>query len=232
MNAIQRYTGNALRIKICGITRYDDAARAVDLGADALGFVFYEGSPRHIDFTAAANIIAQLPAGIAKVGVFVRPDQRFVDTAVRNAGIDTLQLHGVTAAVDLHRSPGRTTILVVPVQMNGPEPHAAALIPRADAVLLDTHHPQQHGGTGNAFDWRHAAALAMTNALILAGGLHHANVRQAVETVLPFAVDVSSGVERKPGIKDPNKLKMFFQMLEDFRNDSQPQNREFLALSR
>jgi phosphoribosylanthranilate isomerase len=219
-------------VKICGITRSDDALTAVALGAHALGFVFYKNSPRHIDLHAAAAIARKLPAGIIKVGVFVNPGHDVVKSAVSTVGLDAIQLHGVQTAEELPMIPGVTVILAVAVRAEGPDARAAALIPLVDAVLLDTYHPVTFGGTGTSFDWQHAQPRQLGKPLILAGGLNPENIRRAVEEVRPYAVDVSSGVEERPGRKDADKLRRFFMNLKGFIHERQQKNGGFLIVSR
>ncbi len=208
-----------MKIKICGITRPEDGRLAAELGADALGFVFYEKSPRNIPPEKAAEIAVRLPAGVAKVGVFVAPDREFAATVAQTVGLDAIQLHGITRPEEWIDLPGTPVILAVPVRADGPDPAAAALMPRAAAVLLDTHHSTLPGGTGKTFNWAYAAAMSRQRHIILAGGLTPDNIRAAVETVHPRAVDVSSGVEAAPGIKDPGKLQQFFANCEAYRDD-------------
>lgn len=221
-----------LRVKICGITRLADAELAAELGADALGFVFFEKSPRNITFADAAKIIEKLPTHIRKIGVFVNPKYAFAAEAVRIAGLDAIQLHGIYGDANFLKINDLPTMLAIAVDENGLDKRSAKLLPEADAVLLDAHHPTQHGDTGRTFNWQFAAAHSRQQPIILAGGLNPANIRSAVETVRPFAVDVSSGVEASPGVKDATKLKQFFKKIEAFRNDRHEEIREFFPISR
>ncbi|MBD3320321.1 MAG: phosphoribosylanthranilate isomerase [Chitinivibrionales bacterium] len=194
-----------VRIKICGITRYEDARIAAGLGADALGFIFYPESPRYIVPAAAKRIIAQLPPFISKTGVFVNETEEFIHAAIRESGIDTIQLHG-------NESPAFCARMPLPVVK------AFSIDSNADidllgrysvaGFLLDTWDKSLRGGTGKTFDWSIAEkACRKYPAVILAGGLGPTNISEALENVLPYGVDVNSGVEIKPGIKNPKKLK-------------------------
>jgi len=195
------------RIKVCGITRVEDAIAAAALGVDALGFVFWPGSPRCITPRAAAAITAALPPFVAKVGVFVNQSPAEIRAFAGEAGLDAVQLHGDEPAELWARVPGRC-IKAVAV---GPGFDAAGLADWPPAIwpLLDACDPARRGGTGREIDWGLAARAARIRPVILAGGLSPSNVGLAVSRVRPFALDVSSGVEREPGIKDPEKLRTF-----------------------
>jgi phosphoribosylanthranilate isomerase len=196
-------------VKICGITRLSDALAAVDAGAGALGFMFYPASVRAIALRAAADIIRQLPPGVRRVGVFVNPDETEVCQAIDRAGIDTLQFHGEESPEFCARFAPVTRWKAFRVR----DRSSLDLLPaylHLDAWLLDSHVPGQHGGTGATFRWELAVEASIAGRpLVLAGGLTPENVTDAVRRVRPFAVDVSSGVESAPGIKDPDKLRDF-----------------------
>jgi phosphoribosylanthranilate isomerase len=197
----------SVKIKICGITNAGDALAAVEAGADALGFVFYEASPRYLQWPAAANIIRQLPPFVAKVGVFVNAMESFIKQTIEECRLDTLQFHGEEPPEFCHK-------FSVPVIKAFRVQNAESLrsLPRYDlaAWLLDSYQPAQAGGTGARFDWPLAVeASKLGRPIILAGGLTPENVAEAVRQVRPFAVDVSSGVEAAPGKKDPAKLRAF-----------------------
>lgn len=197
------------RIKICGITNTADALAAVEAGADALGFMFFEGSPRRMSLEQAAAIIRELPPFVAKVGVFVNPVVDQVRAAIAECGIDTLQFHGEEQPQFCHQF-GLKVIKAFRVQ------DAASLAPAAEypsaAWLLDSFVPGQHGGTGSVFNWDLAAEAVRRHPwVILAGGLTPDNVAQAVHRVQPFGLDVSSGVEAAPGKKDPKRIRAFIQ---------------------
>lgn len=188
-------------VKICGITRREDADAAAALGANALGFVLWSASPRHANLESVAAIIAGLPPFITPVGVFVNPSAGDIAQAAQ-AGLRLAQVHGEVP-------PGRVALPVLRAV------HLAAGIggiePAVDdeTVLLDAHDPVRHGGTGQTVDWTRARAIAAKRRLVLAGGLTAANVSDAIRTVMPYAVDVASGVETEPGLKDLSKLRAF-----------------------
>jgi len=197
-----------VRVKICGITTLEDGLAAVDAGADALGFIFFEASPRWISPESAAGIIRRLPPLVSKVGVFVNASERAVREAISLSGIDTLQFHG-------DESPpfcaGFTPIKVYKAfRIQGLETLEDLPRFKTDAWLLDSHVPEKSGGTGARFNWDLAVeAKKLGRPIILAGGLAPENVTEAVRQVRPFAVDVSSGVEATPGRKDPGRIRAF-----------------------
>jgi len=188
-----------VRVKICGITRAGDAARAVALGADAVGFVFWPRSPRVVSAAAAHSIASALPAWVARVGVFVNATPDDVVQVVQQVGLDVVQLHGGEAVYGYSALAVRL-IKAVTLDSDADVERAAAL-PAHVTVLVDATDPVTHGGTGRAADWSRAAALARLRPIMLAGGLSAENAAAAVETVRPWALDVSSGVESAPGIK-------------------------------
>jgi phosphoribosylanthranilate isomerase len=196
-----------LKIKICGITSLEDAQAALEAGADALGFVFFESSPRKIARDRAAGIIRHLPPFVAKVGVFVDPAEADVRRVVAECGVDTLQFHGqetpefcqkfLLPTVKAFRIRDRESLRALPAYPT-------------HAWLLDSYVSGQLGGTGERFNWDLAVAAKQWNRpVILAGGLTPDNVAAAVRQVGPYAVDVSSGVEASPGKKDVSKLRAF-----------------------
>jgi phosphoribosylanthranilate isomerase len=196
-------------VKICGIRCRQDAALAVELGAGALGFVFWPGSPRFIDPYRAREITASLPLGVSAVGVFVDQPPEYVSGVARLLNLGAVQLHGGEPPEAYARSSHRI-IKAVPVT-NGFDPdRALADVPAYATVLLDAHDPVRRGGTGSTVDWKPAAAAARLRPVILSGGLNAGNVRTAIDTVRPYGIDVSSGVESSPGVKDPEKLRAFF----------------------
>jgi len=202
-------------VKICGITRPQDAELAVDLGASALGFVFWSGSPRAVDSGAARAIAAAVPDGISKVGVFVDAEAADIIRVMDEVGLDIAQLHGHESPDFCHElsASGRTVIKAVALRDNG-RVSLAAFDP--DLVLLvDAHDPERFGGTGKTADWDAARDIAASRKTILAGGLNAANVKLAIRSVQPYGIDVSSGVESSPGIKDPTRLRSFFEALHD-----------------
>ena len=199
----------ALRIKICGITREEDARAAIDAGADALGFVFVPGTPRFIEPGRAAAIVRGLPPFVSRVGLFVDADPGFIRTTLAEVRLDTVQLHGDESPEVGRDLRGRARVIRA-FRVQGPETldRLPAHRESSDAWLLDAHVPGASGGTGTRFDWNLAVrARELGHPLILAGGLKPENIAEAVRMVRPFAVDVSSGVESAPGRKDPDRIR-------------------------
>ena len=192
-------------VKICGITRLSDALHAVEHGASALGFVFWPRSPRHISPERAAAIIAALPPGVDAVGVFVNETVEGIKAVVAQSGISTIQLHGdeAPAYADALDWPVLRAVTVGQVEQ------ASAAWPPGTTFLMDTADPVRRGGTGKTMNWEQAAAAARGRRIVLAGGLTPDNVADAVGTVRPFGVDVSSGVEDAPGVKNADKVARF-----------------------
>jgi phosphoribosylanthranilate isomerase len=199
------------RVKVCGIRRVQDAVLATDLGASAVGLVFWPQSPRFIDPYRARAIAAALPPGVTPVGVFVDQPAEYVMGVAHLVPLGAVQLHG-SESIDNFVCLAQRLIKAVPVT----EDFQAAdidLIPPYVTVLLDAHDPVRRGGTGRTIDWSVAAAVAARRRTILSGGLTAANVGEAVTRVRPYMVDVSSGVESTPGVKDPVRLREFFSAL-------------------
>ena len=203
-------------VKICGITRAQDADLAVGLGASALGFVFWPGSPRSLDSRTARAIAANVPDKVSKVGVFVDQQADDIMRIMNEVGLDIAQLHGHETAEFCRqlraRLVERTVIKAIALD-NG-----AVTIADFDpdvVLLVDAHDPTRHGGTGKTVNWDSARDIAAARRTILAGGLNAANVKLAIRSVRPYGVDVSSGVESSPGIKDPSRLRSFFEALHD-----------------
>lgn len=199
-----------VRIKICGITNLDDALLAAELGADALGFIFYPKSPRQVDAETARAIIAQLPPFVAAVGVFVDEAAAVVRDLAVQAGLDWVQLHGQESP-EYCRSLERKVIKAFRIQDESSLIRLADYQGTVQALLLDTYKKGQVGGTGEIFDWHLARKAKQYGPIILAGGLTSENVAQAIATVGPAAVDAASGIEAAPGKKDPKKLRAFFK---------------------
>jgi phosphoribosylanthranilate isomerase len=199
------------RIKICGITRREDALLAAELGASALGFVFWPRSPRAVTPDQARAIAGILPPFVSAVGVFVNQPQDEVLETARRAGLSAIQLHGDEEA-SAYAGCGLRVIKALPVG-RGFTMSAVEDVPAGMTVLLDAHDPVRRGGTGRPIEWTVAAAAARVRPVILSGGLTPGNVRQAVDVVRPYALDVSSGVEAAPGIKDEARLRAFFTAL-------------------
>lgn len=198
---------NRTRIKICGITRQEDADAAVAAGADALGFVFYEPSPRNVNVDQAAEIIRSLPAFVTSTALFVNADVAFVQRVIDATGLDLLQFHGDedVAYCEQFDRPYMKAIRMKPgVDIQAECERYAS----ATAILLDAYRPGVPGGTGESFDWDRIPS-GLKKPIVLAGGLEPDNIRRAVETVRPFAVDVSGGVEASKGIKDKVKIEKF-----------------------
>lgn len=199
-----------VRIKICGITNSGDALLAAQLGAHALGFIFYQKSPRYVTPDKARRIIGQLPPLVATVGVFVDEDAAAVREIASLAGLDWIQLHGGESP-DYCRSLGRRVIKGFRVRGEEIFAQLTAYQGAAQAFLLDAYKPGTPGGTGGTFDWEIGRQVGKCGPVILAGGLTPENVADAIRTVRPAAVDVASGVEAAPGRKDPEKLKAFIE---------------------
>jgi phosphoribosylanthranilate isomerase len=197
---------NRVRVKICGVTRAEDALAAVRLGADALGFNFWPGSKRHITAAAARGIIARLPPFVTPVGVFVNQLEGEMRALAAETGIQVFQLHG-------DEPPELCARLPLPVVKAIPVDQVRALSRllsyEVSAFLLDT--PSRgYGGSGEPFDWSLAEGVSEVAPVILAGGLTPENVAAAVRAVRPYAVDVASGVESSPGVKDMARMSRFF----------------------
>jgi len=194
------------KVKICGITNLEDALFAVNAGADALGFVFYPQSPRYISPDRAREIVLRLPPFVAKIGVFVNEELDRVREIMAYCHLDYAQLHGDELPEQVAALAPRA-IKAMRVRSAADVERLSAY--RAAAYLLDAYHPTKPGGTGETWDWELAAAAKRYGPIILAGGLKPENVAAAIEWVHPYAVDVSSGVEVAPGIKDHHKVRRF-----------------------
>jgi phosphoribosylanthranilate isomerase len=195
-------------VKVCGITRLEDAECAVALGAAALGFICWPGSPRYIGPEAIARIVQALPPFVSTVGVFVDQPTDEILSVTRTAGLQVVQLHGHEDAAAC--SGHRRVIKSVALGDDGEFTIDPAAYARAVTILLDAHDPVRKGGTGRTIDWSRASDLSAARRVILAGGLNAGNVAYAIARVRPYAVDVSSGVEREPGVKDADELGRFF----------------------
>ncbi|HCA24738.1 MAG TPA: phosphoribosylanthranilate isomerase [Pseudomonas sp.] len=197
------------RIKICGITREQDALAAAAAGADAIGLVFYAPSPRAVDAAQAARIVAALPPFVTTVGLFVDAEPAAVRAVLAEVPLDLLQFHGEESD-DYCRQFGRPYLKAVRVRSADQLQDVATQWPGAAGILLDSYKPGVPGGTGEVFDWRLVPRERDWN-LVLAGGLAAGNVRQAIDEMQPWAVDVSGGVEAAKGIKDVAKINAFVQ---------------------
>jgi phosphoribosylanthranilate isomerase len=203
------------RVKICGLTRLEDAELATELGAWAVGMVFYEGSPRRCELAEAEAIGAALRRRVEVAGVFVNaPLAEVVQTSER-VGLTLVQLHGDEGpayATEVARRTGARTIKAAPVQGLFTLRDLERF--HTDFHLLDGYRAGERGGTGQAFDWSLVSARRTRRPLIVGGGLDAGSVTAAIEATSPFAVDVSSGVEAAPGIKDPDRMQAFFEAAE------------------
>ena len=200
------------KIKICGITNYDDAMAAVDAGADALGFIFAK-SPRQVEPEQARDIIMKLPPFVKTVGVFVNEDNKRINELINYCGIDNVQLHG-------DENP-ETCKMFMPRSIKALKIKDESSIEQCDrynetvkAFLLDTYSKTAEGGTGKTFNWDLALKVKKLGIpIILAGGISPSNINEAIEKVKPYAIDLSSGVEERPGKKDHALIKNFFEKL-------------------
>jgi phosphoribosylanthranilate isomerase len=198
------------KIKICGTTNLNDALLAVELGADALGFVFYPKSPRYINVGDAANICNALPPFVTKVGVFVDELEYEIEKALNECLLNVLQFHGDEPPGFCQKFAAKS---IKAIRVRDEDSLRVAAEYDVDALLLDTYTDESRGGTGKTFDWSLAVkAKEIGPPIILSGGLTTANVQEAIRRVRPYAVDVASGVEREPGKKDPEKLRRFIEL--------------------
>ena len=207
------------KVKICGITNLEDALLSAGFGADALGFNFYEKSPRYISPEKARGITDRLPEGVLKVGVFANELlDKIIETA-EIARLDAIQLHGDESPEFVSRMRDRTSAEIIKaLRVTAEFEPAESLAYDADAILLDAFSPDELGGTGDTFDWEIAARVSALNPrLYLAGGLKPENVYTAIEAVRPYAVDACSGLEIRKGKKDPEKVEMFIQSIRNAR---------------
>jgi phosphoribosylanthranilate isomerase len=212
-------------IKICGITNLEDAQTAINAGADALGFVFYDKSPRRVDVGVAQSIVRELPNQIEKVGVFVDADADTIRQTASQVGLTAIQLHGQDSMEDVWQDsrPVRERLgvsrLILAVPGDRLKQGGVLITDRAReevfALLLDAQTDGKFGGTGATFDWRGTRGMVQIISfkipVIVAGGLTASNAAEAVRILKPFGVDVSSGVEASPGKKDPEKIRTFIQ---------------------
>ena len=196
-------------VKICGITRAADAAEAVECGASAIGFIFWAPGARYIDPQRARAIVRTLPPFVTPVGVFVNETAEHINAVADIVGLGCVQLHG-DETPEYAASVSRPVMKAVSVGRD-----EARVWPSRVRLLLDVHDPVARGGTGRTIDWAAAADLAARREVLLAGGLTPDNVADAVARVRPFGIDVSSGVERAPGIKDPQRLRALFEAVHD-----------------
>ena len=206
-----------VRVKICGITNREDALFAVAQGVDALGFIFYERSPRYVHPERVGRIVSALPPFVTPVGVFVNTAREEVLAIARLTGLRAVQLHG-------DETPAECLGYPIPVIRalrvgDGFDPASLSDFP-VDTFLLDTAKKGWYGGTGETFDWRVARAAAAHGRIILSGGIDPSNVADAARTVNPYAVDCGSGVEAAPGRKDHDRIADFFEALRSATRDN------------
>jgi phosphoribosylanthranilate isomerase len=198
-----------IQIKICGVTNANDARACVELGADMVGFNFYQASPRYVEPAIVRQIVNTLPAGAFAVGVFVDADPAEIRKLVKTTGVRGVQLHGHAtpeSCSELAREFRVIRALSTDLRF---EPEHAGAFPHCD-VLIDAYHPELRGGTGQTCDWSAArAAMRYARFLVLSGGLDAQNVGRAIAAVTPHAVDVCSGIESAPGVKDHRALEQF-----------------------
>lgn len=206
------------QIKICGITRRTDALTAAACGADALGFIFYAASPRHVTPETVRAICRELPDGVVRVGVFVNEEASKVGEIVDFCGLDLIQLHGDEPPDYCRRFPAERLIKAVSFQGEGDPAVPADYAVRA--ILLDHRDAGRYGGTGKQSDWNGAGRIKALYPLILAGGLHAGNIEAAIRSVAPDAVDINSGVEKSPGEKDAKKVKGIIEIIRSRNHDS------------
>jgi len=197
-----------VKIKVCGMTQLKDVLTAVDCGADAVGFIFYQKSPRHVNESTVKKIVTHLPPFVSRVGVFVNETAERINRLAKVCGLDAVQLHG-------DESPAFCRKIKVPVikafRVENAESLASLSKYRVNGFLLDAFDEKQWGGTGQTFDWKWARGAKKYGPVILAGGLTPVNVADAVRRVQPYGLDVCSGVEKSPGKKDPRKIRAFFK---------------------
>jgi phosphoribosylanthranilate isomerase len=216
-------------VKICGMTNLEDALVAVEAGADAVGFVFYEKSPRCVAVETVREIVGKLPESVEKVGVFVDADSKTILDHVCRTGLTAVQLHGKRSSESVLSDPrpvmesvgAQKLIVMVPGDSlkDGGFFMGTAMRERTFAVLLDSVCNGRTGGTGTTFDWEltrgMVQAVGLNVPVIVAGGLTPANVSVAMKTLNPFGVDVVSGVEARPGKKDPEKVRSFVRAVRE-----------------
>jgi phosphoribosylanthranilate isomerase len=197
---------------MCGMTRPEDARAAAAAGTSAIGLVFWPASPRVVDIPTARAIVAALPAGVPAIGVFVNQPVDEINEIVRQAGLFGVQLHGDEPA-DVIPQIKRPVIRAITRESRD----LAGVLPSHVTVLFDSHDPVRRGGTGSVADWAIAREIAAARPVVLAGGLTPGNVGQAIAAVRPYAVDVSSGIESAPGIKDDSLIAAFMEAVKQAR---------------
>jgi phosphoribosylanthranilate isomerase len=202
------------RVKICGITTWEDALLSIDLGASALGFNFYPPSPRAISPADAWSIIRRLPPFVEAVGVFVDWPPLVVDALARAVRLGSVQLHGAESPAEVAELARKRRVTKAVSVKRGFRAASLDRYRAADAILLDGFAPGLPGGTGRTLDWQLARTARRYGRIILAGGLTPENIAEAIHIAQPYAVDVASGVESRPGRKDPARLRALFDAIE------------------
>ncbi|MEO5331803.1 MAG: phosphoribosylanthranilate isomerase [Magnetococcus sp. YQC-5] len=204
----QSYQASVPRIKICGITNVEDLLAAVEAGADALGLVFYPRSKRYVTPEQAAKMLEYVPPFITITGLFVNACREEIRATAAKCRLDVIQLHGDEAPGACRGLPGR---VIKAIRVAGPSDLYGLERYPVNALLLDAKVTDHYGGSGCVFDWSLLSGYQASTPMILAGGLNPDNVAMAIRHVRPYAVDVSTGVESSPGIKDPDKMVQFIQ---------------------
>ena len=203
-----------IKVKVCGMTCLKDALLAVDSGADAVGFIFYKKSPRYIAQREVKDIIAELPPFIEAVGVFVNDTSDKVNRVAEQCRLTAVQLHGDESPAFCRRIKRR---VIKAIRVQGANSLKGMLNYDVSGFLLDSYSDESRGGTGKIFDWNLALRAKKQGPVILAGGLNPYNVYTAIHRVKPYGVDVCSGVEKSPGIKDSRKIDEFIKSVRKFR---------------
>jgi phosphoribosylanthranilate isomerase len=196
-----------VKVKICGITNWSDARRAVEAGADFLGFNFYRQSSRYIAPAAARRIVQRLPDAVASVGVFVNEPEHEMLAIARRVGLDYVQLHGDETAEVVSRMRRSFRVIKAIRVRDSFRASQLAIFKRASSILLDGFDAHLRGGTGKSFNWKLAKSVGQKRQIFLAGGLTPENAAEAVSAARPFAIDVCSGVESRPGKKDAARMR-------------------------
>ena len=204
-----------VKIKICGLTREEDVRTAIVAGADAVGFVF-TASPRRISVETAIRLVSYVPEGVLRVGLFLDQDRSEINRVVTSVPLDVLQFHGSETGQECSVY-GLPWLKAVAMENAESAKQAEHDYPDAMGLLLDSHTTGTRGGSGKVFDW--SLSRPLLKPVWLAGGLNAGNVAQAIRAVRPFAVDVSSGVEKTPGIKDASRISAFIKMVREVENE-------------
>lgn len=202
-----------MKVKICGITNIDDAKKAIELGADAIGFIFYKKSKRYVDPEIVKSIISELPAFVMKIGVFVNEDTQRINDIAKDIKLNTIQLHG-------DESPDYLDQINYPVikafRVDENFDFTRLSLYKNCSFLLDSFHKKEYGGTGIKFNWK-KIPYEIRQKIILAGGISEESIEFILNEISPYAIDVSSSIEIEPGIKDINKLKRLFEKNNELR---------------